>query len=61
MKVIYRGNLNKQIEESGPIYYSFQVGDDILVRYSLGRGRKGKTASTKVGYLYSGQEGRQLA
>ena len=61
MKVIYRGNLNKQIEESGPIYYSFQVGDDILVRYSLGRGRKGKTASTKVGYLYSGKEWGQLA
>lgn len=29
MKAIYRGNQNKQIEESGPIYCSFQVGGDI--------------------------------
>ena len=33
----------------------------MCVRYSLGRGRKGETASTDVGYLYSGKEGRQSA
>ena len=31
------------------------------VRYSSGQGRKGEMASTEVGYLYSGKEGRQLA
>ena len=28
-----------------------------IVWYSSGRGRKGKMASTEVGYLYSGKEG----
>ena len=29
----------------------------VCVRYSSGRGRKGETTSTEVGYLYSGKEG----
>lgn len=34
MKEIYRGNQNKQTEESGPIYCLLQVGDDIPTFFS---------------------------
>ena len=30
-------------------------------KVQFGRGRKGTTTSTEVGYLYSGKEGRQSA
>ena len=33
----------------------------ISIIISVRRGRKGKTTSTEVGYLYSGKEGRQSA
>ena len=35
--------------------------ETINVRYGSGRGRKGKTTSTEVGYLYSGKEKRLSA